>query len=124
MAVDPEYEPSIPDELPDVAMNDGMGGDPSRMPMDISQFLRLLSPPPEELIRESSSQGIFCPIFVPSKQTTKLTSEPFEFCGCTVFLIDPELGLSEDGQTTFPPELVKAGRLIELVAMNKLTVGP
>ena len=123
MEVDPEYEPSIPDELPDVAMNDGMDGDPSRMPMDISQFLRLLSPPPEELIRESSSQGIFCPIFVPSKQTTKLTSEPFEFCGCTVFLIDPELGLSEDGQTTFPPELVKAGRLIELVAMNKLTVG-
>ena len=40
-----------------------------------------------------------------------------------MFLIDPELGLSEDGQTTFPPELVKAGRLIELVAMNKLTVG-
>ena len=59
MEVDPEYEPSIPDELPDVAMNDGMDGGPSRMPMDISQFLRLLSPPPEELIRESSSQGIF-----------------------------------------------------------------
>ena len=104
MEVDPECEPSIPDEVPDVAMNDAMDGDPSRTPMDISQFLLLLSAPPEELIRESSSQGIFCPIFVPSKQTTKLTSEPFEFCGCTVYLIDPELGLSGDGQTTFPPQ--------------------
>ena len=101
-------------------MNDDMDSDPSRMLMDISQFLRLLSAPPEELIRESSRQGIFCPIFVPPKQTTKLTSEPFEFCGRTVFLIDPELGLSEDGQTTFPPELVKAERLIELLANEQV----
>ena len=37
--------------------------------------------------------------------------------------LEPELGISEDSQTTFSPELVKAGRLTDLAAMDKLVVG-
>ena len=37
--------------------------------------------------------------------------------------MEPELGISEDGNSTFGPELVKAGRLTELTAMDRLKVG-
>lgn len=90
--------------------------------MDLSQFVHKLTPPPEELVQNRDCQGVFCPIFVPSLQATVLQSEPFEFCGCQVYLIEPELGISEDGQTTFSPELVKGGRLIELTAMSSMLV--
>ena len=74
--------------------------DPLNMPMDISLFLAKLYPPPEELIHSCESQEICCPIFVPPKHVQELQSEPFKFCGVQVYLIEPELGISEDGQTT------------------------
>ena len=115
-----DYAPTEPG---DMNMEVDEDHDPMRMPMDALQFVHRLTPPPEELVQGRDSQGFFCPIYVPSKQATALQSESFEFCGCQAYLIEPELGISEDGQTTFSPELVKGGRLVELMAMNKLQVG-
>ena len=125
MEIDHSYEPSLAPD--DMDVNDDVlhesSSDPLKMPMDVSAFLTRLTPRPEELVHDIGSHGIYCPIYVPSKYEEPLRSEPFDFCGHKVYLIEPELGISEDGHTRFTPESVKAGRLTELNAMNKLEVG-
>ena len=46
-----------------------------------------------------------------------------EFCGTVIHLVEPSFGISEDGLCRFEPELVKAGRMIELKAIDTLYVG-
>ena len=118
-----EYDPSVvgDDEMRD-ASADGPP-DPAKMPMDLSEFASWLMPPPEELIQSHANQNVFCPIFVPPKHAESLRSEEFTFCGVKIYLVEPELGISEDGQSTFSPELVKSGRRTELLAMDQLHVG-
>ena len=123
---DMEYSPTEPPDPADIEMPDAVdpSHDSSTAPMDLSGFLAWLSPPPEELVRKSSDRsGLVCPIFVPNKDAGPLTSTPMSFCNTTIHLVEPSMGISEDGLTRFDSEKVKAGRLIELQAMNSLQVG-
>ena len=59
-----DYAPTKPGDM-NMEVDDDH--DPMRMPMDVSQFVHRLTPPPEELVQGRDSQGGFCPIYVPSK---------------------------------------------------------
>ena len=121
---DDDYEPSIaPSDDVDMADTGGPEHDPESSSMDVSQLVFGLTPPPEQMIRPGNRSGIIAPLYVPTKDSGPLSSEGFEFCGSTVYLIEPMSGLSEDGSTWFPADLVKSGRLTELQAMNHLKAG-
>ena len=94
MDIDPEYEPSFPDDDMHEESSHVGPPDPMKLPMDVSTFMSWLMPPPEELVHGHSSrvsgQGVYCPIFVPPKSAEKLRSEPFHFCGVDIFLIEPD----------------------------------
>ena len=61
-------------------------------------------------------------MYVPNTDSGPLQSQPMEFCGTVIHLVEPSLGISEDGLCRFEPELVKSGRMIELKAMDTLYI--